>query len=251
VLSAAATTAPNPTTRILTNQPDHRVVDVTGATVPYWLVLGEGLNAGWHASLNGHDLGVPRMVDGGANGWLVTPPANGAVQRISLTWTPQRTVNVGLILSAVGVAVCLVLVVVGGRRERRLGAEVPEPDVHNPLAPTRGVLSWRAATVVTAVTLVGTALVLEPVWSLPLAAAALLSARWPRGRAVLTVGAIGGVVAVGVGYVARQILSHPEPGFGWVTRFEFAHRLALAAVLLVVVDVVVERLRPTSGPRLP
>src|SRR6185436_3979962 len=46
---------------------------VTNATKPFWLVLGESFNKGWHAEVNGRDLGAPRLVDGIANGWRVDP----------------------------------------------------------------------------------------------------------------------------------------------------------------------------------
>ena len=92
-----------------------------------------------------------------------------------------------------------------------------------------------------------TAFVLSPLWAIPLGLAAFVSARWRRWRFVVSVGAVAGVVLVGGLYVVRQVVSKPQPGFGWVTRFEFAHRLAFAALLLLVVDAVVEHRRSRSA----
>ena len=47
---------------------------VSGARkgTPFWLVLGQSNNAGWEATAAGKDLGGSTLVDGYANGWLVT-----------------------------------------------------------------------------------------------------------------------------------------------------------------------------------
>jgi arabinofuranan 3-O-arabinosyltransferase len=232
----------DPTVRVVTNDRTHRLVDVA-ATAPFWLTLGEGFNDGWHASAGGRDLGAPRMVDGGANGWLVTPNPDGPPVRVSMTWGPQSTVDIGLLVSLAGGVVCLVLVAIGARWERPLPADDAPIELATPVTGSgraRGV--WDALGAAAVVALV-TAFVLSPVWALPLGAAAFVSAQWPRWRFVVSVGAVAGVVLVGALYVIRQVVSHPQPGFGWVTRFEFAHRLAFAALLLLVVDAVVEHRR--------
>ncbi len=79
-------------------------VHVDAATKPFWLVLGESQSPGWHARVvGGHDLGPSQLVDGYANGWLVTPPASGAFD-VVFEWTPQRQVRTAIWLSLLGVA---------------------------------------------------------------------------------------------------------------------------------------------------
>jgi arabinofuranan 3-O-arabinosyltransferase len=235
----------DPSVRVTTNDPAHRVVTVTEISGPFWLVLGESANAGWHASVNGRDLGPARTVDGGANGWLVTPPPGGGPIAVSLTWRPQQAVRLGLALSAVGVIVCFVAVAVGARRERRGvdGVGGDEPALANPLIGTGGALSWPATTVATLVVAAVAAVAIHPAWAVPIGAATAVSARRPPWRALLTVGAVWAVVLVGLFTTARVVISHPTPGFGWVSGFELANRVALAAVVLLVADVTVERLR--------
>jgi arabinofuranan 3-O-arabinosyltransferase len=238
---AAAPPAP-PTVRVVSNERTRRVVDVT-AGAPVWLTLGEGFNDGWHASVAGHDLGPPRMVDGGANGWIVAAGAGGAPVRVTMTWEPQRTVDIGLWVSVAGGIACLALVVIGGRWERPVFTDPPDLTTAAPWAGTGPALgSWSAA-VTAALAAAVTAFVLDPWWALPVGLAAFASAHWPRRRFLLSVGAVAGVALVGVLYVVRQVVSRPQPGFGWVTRFEFAHGLAFAALLLLVVDAVVEHRR--------
>jgi hypothetical protein len=118
----------------------------------------------------------------------------------------------------------------------------------NPLRGGGGALSWPAALVAAGLVAAVTAVVLHPAWAVPVGAATLASARWPRWRALLTVGALWGVVLTAQLYLARVVIAHPAPGFGWVSRFEFGNRLAVTAVLLLVADAVVERLRPRTDP---
>jgi arabinofuranan 3-O-arabinosyltransferase len=240
--AAAPARTTSPRVQVVTNERTHRVVDVT-ATAPVWLTLGEGFNDGWHASIGGHDLGAPRMVDGGANGWIVAPAPDGAPVRVTMTWEPQQTVDVGLLVSLAGGVVCIVLIVIGGRWERPVTTSGPAMTVGSPFVGGGPSLGGREAAMTAVVVALVTAFVLDPWWAVPVGLAAFASARWPRWRFVLSIGAVAGVVLVGVLYVVRQLVSRPQPGFGWVTRFEFAHGIAFAALLLLVVDAVVEHRR--------
>src|SRR5262249_39676590 len=99
-------------------------LSVSGASPkqPFWLVLGQSNNSGWTASVDGHDLGKPQLVDGYANGWLIDPTSTD--MKVSLVWTPQRNVWIALGLSGFGALLCLVLAI---RRPRALALQVAEP----------------------------------------------------------------------------------------------------------------------------
>ena len=99
-------------------------LSVTGATKgqPFWLVLGQSNNSGWTASVDGHDLGKPQLVDGYANGWLIDPGAGNVA--VALRWTPQRNVWIALAVSLVGVLLCLFLAI---RRPRATRLAVEDP----------------------------------------------------------------------------------------------------------------------------
>ena len=51
------------------------VLESDGA--PFWLVLGQSDSSGWQLDVAGASVGPRQMVDGYANGWLVTPDAPG------------------------------------------------------------------------------------------------------------------------------------------------------------------------------
>ena len=84
------------------------------------VVTGQSFDTGWTATVDGHPLGAPTELDGQA-AWVV--PA-GADRRVELRFAPQRTYRVALFLSALGVAVCLVLLL--GPVRRRPARATPD-----------------------------------------------------------------------------------------------------------------------------
>ena len=92
-------------------------MEVSGATPgePFWLVLGQSFNSGWSASIDGEGIGDPELVDGFANGWQVVPDADSFV--VDLRFAPQTTRR---------------------PRHRRVGAgRSGVPPADHPSAPTR------------------------------------------------------------------------------------------------------------------
>ena len=95
------------------------VIDVHGATSPYYLVLGQSDVPGWHASIDGTDLGPPVLLDGYSAGWYVTKTGSYTV---TATFGPQTVYTAGLVVSGavlVGLALLIVLVLARERRRRR------------------------------------------------------------------------------------------------------------------------------------
>ena len=118
-----ASTLPPPPKRAATGGPSATVVDdgrfdrtveVTGCTDGCWLVLGEGHNLAWSASIDGRTLGEPELVDGGFNGWWLEGAA-GTVA-VDVHWGQQRQLDIAFLISIVGVLAAAALVVAGGRR---------------------------------------------------------------------------------------------------------------------------------------
>ncbi len=129
---------PGPAPRVVTasQAATSRRLTVSRVSSPFELVLGESLNAGWHAvahpvigapaGSHSVDLGTPQLVDAFANGWQVGPGALTAVGAtgaggtgaftVSLTWTPQRREWTGLAVSGAALVLCLLLAFLPARR---------------------------------------------------------------------------------------------------------------------------------------
>ncbi len=115
----AAAVGPAPTVSVTGNGRNEITGTVRGdGTRPFWLVLGQGLNAGWRATLDGHDLGAAQSIDGGMNGWLVPAGVLGA-GRFRLWWAPQRWVDASLAVAAASTVVALLLLLLPRRRRHR------------------------------------------------------------------------------------------------------------------------------------
>ncbi|EIV93579.1 alpha-(1-_3)-arabinofuranosyltransferase family protein, partial [Frankia sp. QA3] len=241
--SAAAGTAPRIT--VQSSAATSFTAQVTGAQpgTPFWLVLGESLSRGWKATVNGADAGEPRLVDGYANGWRITPTA--AAFTVTLTWAPQQIVRYSLVLSAVTVVFFLALLLLTTRRSRRrvaaahaAGAAVPGPDL-----PTVEAWSIRPARVdrrTAAYAAVGAGLLATVLVSVSagivVALATVIALLAPRGRWLTRVGPAV-CLAVSALYVLEVQTRHSLPTNGdWVEAFGRVATVSWLAVLLLATD---------------
>ncbi|MEP6625786.1 MAG: hypothetical protein ABJC79_15160, partial [Acidimicrobiia bacterium] len=238
----ATPTRPGPAVRVVRNGRAAMTADVTGAAQPFWLMLGQSENAGWHATVDGHDLGPSQLVDGYANGWLVTPRQPDLT--VELEWVPQRTVQRSIALSVVAVMMCLGIVIVsyGSRRRTRYDVAVSPAPVAivwpwNDLAGRSGVIATVAAAVAVGV---GGAIVVRPVVGLGLAAAVVAALWWRPARIALRLAPAIAIAAAG-GYVAfRQARHHLPPIFEWPTFFGRIRTIGWLAVATLAASAVVE-----------
>ena len=83
-----------------------------------WLVFGQGYNEGWSAQdRQSGDLGASRPMSGGFNGWWL--PASADAHDITITFTPQRRLDVALMISILSTLACLAVITVPSLRKRR------------------------------------------------------------------------------------------------------------------------------------
>ena len=223
---------PVPRVRVIHNHATSIDLAVTGASGPFWLVLGQSENAGWHATIRGATGQTqPRLVDGYANGWRLTPSGSGVIT-VHLEWTPQREVWVVLVISLVSAVVCLALVTL--KRTRRPYPASSAASVTNTLvAPWAGIDALPPAVAVAVAA--GGAVLLPPVAAV-IAAAIVLVAR-ARLRFMVGLAPPLLLALVGGGVVAGQLLRAPEAGYGWPGLFDPLDPLVWVAIALLVVAV--------------
>jgi arabinofuranan 3-O-arabinosyltransferase len=235
------------------DRPDLEVVDqdrtstrleVPDAPEAFWLVFGQSFNPGWRATADGEDLGPPTLVNGFANGWLV--PAGTDIE-LQVTWVPQRTVTalLGLSLGFVVLAIALAAWPRGRPHAspgEPLGAAMPSAwtlsrvlRYEGPAPSPVAALATVAAAVVAGWATIGVG------GAVVLGVAALVTLRVSRARALLTVGGPLLFVAAVVWMAARQASENLPAGFGWPGYFEGAQDPAWLSVLLIALDVVVDR----------
>jgi arabinofuranan 3-O-arabinosyltransferase len=213
-----------------------RTVEVGPCPDGCWLVLGEGINDAWAASGPRGDLGAPVTIDGGFNGWWISPTDEPV--EIALHWTAQRTLLWALLLSIAGAAVAIGLI----RRERseRRRREDDTQPIPVPTAPP--VWSWgpivvppiRRALVVTAVWTLASALLVGPQLGLGglLGGAAVVAGRRHR---FVELTALASLLVVAAIVVVRERRSAPPPDGAWPGVFESLHGLGMFAVACVIV----------------
>ena len=231
-------------------------VRFTAAGEPAWLILRESLNAGWQATAEkGRDPSGPVLINGFANGWYLHTE-RAASDTFALRWTPQRTMDIALILSALGIVGALVLAVRGRRWS-------PESDagralVTDPLVPELDApwSEWPPASrlrvgIIAATVGVVSALVIAPAWGVGVAALIAIAGRWNHGHTLLTGTALGGLAIAFAAVLTERASQRDVPPNVFFSDTITAHRLAMAAIALVAADVLLtaaRRLGPTRDP---
>ncbi|MFM7060105.1 MAG: alpha-(1-_3)-arabinofuranosyltransferase family protein [Actinomycetes bacterium] len=224
---------PAPGVRVVAQGRDRTRVRVTGATpgVPFWLVLAQSQNSGWRAEVAGRDLGASALVDGYANGWLITPDT-GAFE-VSMRWTPQRRVNVALLLSVLAASACVLLAVVDPRR--RVVVTAVDDGVGELVLPGTDAVVLNGLRTVAAVIAVGGAgaLLAGPAVGGFAAVLTLGAARWPRARIILAVVPASAVLVAGAYVAWRQWRVSVPPTFEWPLGFTRVHLVGWVALILL------------------
>ena len=266
--------SPVGTTTVVHQTATKATVEISGirsTTAPFEFVLGQSINSGWSATAGDHALRPPVLVDAFANGWWMDPSRlagqiHDGTLTMSLVWTPQRNVNVALLVSAAVVVLCVVLAMLPFlRRRRRRGADDATgagdggttaggrwtsdvvaadaaPELVAPAAGGADRYGWGTSVLTGALYGALAAFISAPTIGILVGLALLVVLRVPRARLGLGLVATGLVLATGVGIMISQGVDPGRANGGWPSGFGFADGLAWGAVLFLGADGVVELL---------
>jgi arabinofuranan 3-O-arabinosyltransferase len=218
-----------------------RTATVTNCPTGCWLILGEGFNDGWQAEQGSTDLGPPRQISGGFNGWWLSGSESPVT--VTMTWTPQRTMWVGMILALLGLLLCAALI---WRDDTQTEMTVPNEPV--PDWPPHPV--GRRRSVIAAVALVALAcLTISPKYGLIAAVVgvAMVVARRPIVAGAAAVVLMSGLAAL---IVRRQIRYHLVANPSWPAAFDDLHRLGLLVVVLLLASTIADDYREQQEEQL-
>jgi hypothetical protein len=214
-----------PPIEVAEHRPGRVEATVEARGEPFWFVLGESANEGWRLEVEGGTPGDRQLVDGFANGWLVSPSSDGPV-RVTARWTPQRLVPIGYVISALTIVACLLLVLRSRRRDTPVLADRPTLSLRSDDAALP--LPWGMGAAL------GIGLLALAVASPSVAAATVVA-----------------TLAVALAPRARSAALVAAPAALAVSRFDQRPQLAWLAVALLVAVVVTDGLRPIREPASP
>jgi hypothetical protein len=174
--------------------------------------------------------------------------------RITLEWTPQRTVWRALWISLAGVLACVGIAAVGWWRARRArrGVRLPMPgdaDVVLEWPALAPALGRRARVVVPIVAGVLGAIVAAPWIGVVVGLGVALAVRVRWARVVLAIAPAVLVAGAGAYIAIWQVRYDVPPIFEWPTVFPRARTLAWFALVLVVSGALIDVARRAHGRR--
>ncbi len=240
-----------------------RTLTVTGCPDGCWVVLGEGFNDAWHASLAGTDpddtdLGPPSLLDGGFTGWWVSPElAGNGTFTVHASWSAQRPLTIAYAVTVATVVVCVGVIAAAARRRPAGSTLGPRPGAAPPelTAGDRPGSPPRLAAIA-AVWIAAGFLLVGPAGALGGLLGAVGLVVW-RGRRIPELTATACVIVLAGAVVVRERRYAPLPDGGWPHAFEHYHGVgmfAIAAVLTAALcadDTNPEPSRATSLPSSP
>ncbi|HEX2783905.1 MAG TPA: hypothetical protein VHN36_09990, partial [Ilumatobacteraceae bacterium] len=208
-----------------------RTATVAGCPAGCWLIFGEGYNDGWRATMSGSGLGAPRPISGGFNGWWL--PGSNSPVTVTMTWTPQRTMWIGMFLAALAILACVVLI----WRDRTI-AEMQVPRAAVPAWPVERV-GRRQAVIVACVLAVLATVSISPAYG-AIAAVVGLAVVALRRPALAGVGSLVLISALAALIIRRQLRYHLVANPSWPAAFDDLHRFGLLVVVLLLASTIVD-----------
>ena len=131
---AARQAATAPRITVTASSPTGTTLATEAAQGPFYLVLGQGYDSRWQATLDGQPLGPPRVIDGYSVGWRISDRGE---HRIAVKFQPQRWASASLAASLASLALVVALLLVPLRRRDAASRRDPAPRDPVPQGPAR------------------------------------------------------------------------------------------------------------------
>ncbi len=204
-----------------------RTVTVGSCPIGCWIVLGEGLNSGWTAAVDGTDVGAGSLVDGGFNGWWLPP--SGDQRTIEFRWGAQTPVTIALVISAMSIIGCIAIALIDRSAQKVTRARTPRfarVPWHDPPTTSNG----RRAVALAAVLLAGGQVFGQGRFAAALTIVVLTTAFRPRLAGWLAL-AIWSFMTLTM--LNRVVRYDPFPSGAWPSTFDDLHRWGIASIVLL------------------
>jgi len=206
---------------VISSQLTRKTLEIQPCPDGCWLIFGEGHSNGWKATLNNQDLGKSLNVDGGSNGWWIEPTTR--TEMVTIEFTPQRSLNFALIISALSILMALVALITS-RRTRHA--------VHEFSITTTDLGSaWNLATVTALHAIMMWAFidVRTAVWTSLLVALSI----WLRRQKLLTWLATATFTYAMTASWWESHTTHIPLNFGWTTSTQASHHTLVVCLILL------------------
>ncbi len=215
-------------------------------SAPAWLVFGEAYNRGWQASCDGRDLGAPQPADGYAMAWHVSK----VCRTLQLAFGPNRVVKVAGIVSLVGAAILIAVLLVGRRRKPASGDSVEAGSVSPRDDAPQRLTAAKAALLAIVLSLPFGFLFAAR--ATPLFAVALFVILWRAIPTTALLATAGALLAIGVPVLTLAIPVDNRGGYDpeYAGERIAVHWVAAAAVAILIFTLVrvLRHGRPGRGP---
>ena len=190
------------------------------ASTRCWIESIDGWNVGWTADLDVQELGPPIASAAGRGTWTYSMPESA---RFALTWTPQRTMWIGLLVSLMGIALAIAVLLVAPWRRRAIGSSPDSDDAR----------SWRPSAIGESIMIaIALCAFVNPFAGLVTATVHYFIRE--RRRATTFVCLL--LVSVGYAYIVVQQVRYSTPaGFGWPGVYSKVHGVVLLATVYFTV----------------
>jgi arabinofuranan 3-O-arabinosyltransferase len=218
-----------------------RTATVSNCPSGCWLILGEGFNDGWQARAGSINLGAPRQISGGFNGWLLPPSASPVT--VTMKWAPQKEMWIGMALAAIAVLVCGALIFADRKRAELAVADAPVPQW--PPVP----VNRRRALVAAAALVVLAYVSISPKYAViaAIVGVGIVVVRRPMIAGVAALVLMSGLAAL---IVRRQLRYSLVANPSWPAAFDDLHRLGLLVVVLLLASTLVDECPDQQGEQV-